>query len=507
MASRPIRLVAAAVALVLGTSLAVLVPAAAPGGAAPIGGCQMFPSNTFWHADISRLSRHPQSNAWINEIGAGRGLKMDFGSGLYEGNHFGIPYLSVPNSQPNVPVVVDWYPEESDQTWPYPIPLNAPIEGAPAADGDAHVLVVEQGECRLHELYAARPGASSWTAGSAAQWDLDSYEYRGEPGFTSADAAGLPVLAPLVRYDEAVAGTIDHPLRITVHCTADAYVWPARHEAGDDNSCPPMGAWLRLRHTVDTSGFSPVVQNILEALKTHGAIVADNGTAWYVSGEQNPDWDNDDLNDTNRFLEGADLEFVDVSTIRVDGGAGATMRYQDRGQRFIDVPPGASFFTEIGWLETEGITTGFPDLTFRPVQSVTRQATVAFLYRMAGEPAGSFPNPGFSDVQANHPFFREIAWAVQEDVADGYTNNTFRPGNAVSRQAMAAFLYGFLDGASDPTPPNPGFSDVSTGNPFFTQIAWLVDAEIADGYSNGTFRPSTAISRQAMAAFLYRSAP
>jgi len=154
------RAVAALVAVLLAASLAVLVPGA-PAGAAPVGGCQMFPSDTFWHADISRLSRHPQSNAWINRIGATRGLKMDFGSGTYEGNFFGIPYLVVPNSQPNVPVNVDWYPDESDQTWPYPIPLDAPIEGAPAADGDAHVLVVEQGECRLHELYAARPGGSA----------------------------------------------------------------------------------------------------------------------------------------------------------------------------------------------------------------------------------------------------------------------------------------------------------------------------------------------------------
>ena len=304
-----------------------------------------------------------------------------------------------------------------------------------------------------------------------------------------------------------MAGTIDHPLRITVPCTANTYVWPARHEAGSDNSCPPMGAWLRLRHTTDISGFSPVVQNVLEALQTYGAIVADNGSAWYVSGEQNLGWDNDDLNDTNRYLEGADLEFVDVSSIRVDGGANSTMRVQDTGQRFIDVPPANPFFEEISWLETEGITTGFPDLTFRPVQSVTRQATVAFLYRMAGEPSGPFPNPGFADVQTNHAFYDEIAWAVQQGVADGYTNNTFRPGNAVSRQAMAAFLYGFLDGAGDPTPPNPGFSDVSTGHPFFTQIAWLVDAGIAEGYSNGTFRPSTAISRQAMAAFLFRTQP
>jgi hypothetical protein len=501
------RLLSLVCALGLAGSLAVVAPASSAG--ADIGGCQMFPEDSFWHADISRLSRHPQSNAWINRIGANRGLKMDFGSGLWDGGPIGIPYLVVPNSQPPVDVLVDpddGYPDESDTTWEYPVPLNAPVEGGPASDGDRHVLVVEQGECRLHELYHAFPEASRWRVLQASQWDLDSYEYRGEPGWTSADAAGLPVLPALVDWEEADAGTIDHPLRITVPCTANAYVWPARHEAGGDNSCPPMGAWLRLRHTTNISGFSPEVQNVLEALKTYGAIVADNGSAWYITGVPNESWDNDDLNETQSIL-GSNLEFVDVSSIRVDSGASSTMRVQDTGQRFIDVPPGNPFFDEINWLETEGITTGFADLTFHPVQSVSRQATVAFLYRMAGEPSGPFPNPGFSDVASNHQFFDEISWAAAEGVVDGYSNNTFRPGNAVSRQAMAAFLYRFYEGDEDPAPPNPGFDDVSPSHPFFTQIAWLVDAEIAEGYDDGGFHPSSAISRQAMAAFLYRAAP
>lgn len=494
-------------ALGLATSLLVGVPTV-PAQAAEVGGCQMFPSDTFWHADVSRLSRHPQSSAWIQRIGAGRGLKMDFGSGIWPpgtGGPIGIPYAVVPDGEPNVSVEHLWYPDESDQTWPYPVPLDAPIEGGPSSGGDRHVLVVEQGVCRLHELYAAYPQADHWHTGSGAQWDLTSHEYRGEPGWTSADAAGLPILPALVRHDEAVAGTIDHPLRITVPCTADAYVWPARHEAGSDDSCPPMGAWLRLRHTVDISGFSPVVQEVLRALKVHGAIVADNGSAWYVSGVPHPEWDNDDLNDTNRFLEGADLEFVDVSTIRVDSGASSTMRYQDRGQRFIDVPPPNPFFDEIGWLETEGITTGFPDLTFRPVQSVSRQATVAFLHRLAGAPAGPFPDPGFDDVSGGHPFYAEISWAAAGGVVNGYDDGTFRPGTAVSRQAMAAFLHRAYDGDEDPTPSDPGFDDVSPSHPFFTQIAWLAGAGIAQGYPDGGFHPSAAISRQAMAAFLYRA--
>lgn len=503
------RVLAVVLALLLGASLLGLVPgSASPVGAASVGGCQLFPSNTFWHADVSRLSPHPQSDAWIARIGAQRGLKMDFGSGLWNGGPIGIPYLVVPDSEPNVPVVVDWYPSESDQTWPYPVPLDAPIEGGPNSTGDRHVLVVEQGVCRLHELYAARPQAASWLAGSAAQWDLTSYHYRGQPGWTSADAAGLPILPALVRYDEALAGTIDHPLRVTVPCTSRTYVWPARHQAGqNDSSCPPMGAWLRLRPDVDLSRFTPIVRNVLRALQTHGAIVADNGSAWYISGVPDERWSNNDLNQTNRHLDGGDLQFVDVSTIRVDGGANATMRFQDRGQRFIDVPPGRPFFDEIGWLEREGITTGFPDLTFRPSQSVTRQATVAFLHRMAGAPNGPFPNPGFPDVPTGHAFAREVAWAAANGVVRGYEDGRFWPGRAVSRQAMAAFLHGFLDGAADPTPPNPGFRDVSSGHPFYAEIAWLVAAGIAQGYPDRTFKPSASISRQAMAAFLFRAAP
>jgi len=266
-----------------------------------------------------------------------------------------------------------------------------------------------------------------------------------------------------------------------------------------------MGAWLRLKPTVDISGFTPIVQNILEALKTYGAIVADNGSAWYVSGVPDAAWDNDDLNDT-RSITGSDLEFVDVSTIRVDGGASSTMRYQDRGQRFTDVPPSHPFFEEIGWLVDEEITTGFPDLTFRPGQAVTRQATVAFLHRMAGSPSGPFPDPGFSDVPDGHPFELEVAWAAAQGVVGGFPDGTFRPGQAVTRQAMAAFLYGLADGASDPAAPDPGFSDVLSSHPFFTEIAWLADSGVTGGFPDGTFRGSAAVTRQAMAAFLERVA-
>lgn len=502
MASR--HLVAVTAAVLVAATLVVGVPA--PVAATPVGGCQMFPADTLWHADISRLSPHPQSASWINRIGAGRGLKMDFGSGEWDGGPIGIPYDVVPADEPNRPVEFVWFPEESDQTWPYPVPLDAQIEGGPAADGDRHVLVVEQTECRLHELYWAHPDGSGWDAGSGAQWDLDSHEYRGEPGWTSADAAGLPILPALVRYDEAEDGTIDHPLRVTVPCTADAYVWPARHEAGSDNSCPPMGSWLRLRPTTDISGFSPVVQNILEALKTHGAIVADNGSAWYISGVPDERWDNDDLNDTNRQLDGSDLQFVDVSSIRVDGGAASTMRVQDRGQKFTDVPPSHQFFADIGWLVDEQITTGFPDFTFRPGRSVTRQAAMAFLYRLAGEPAGPFPDPGFSDVPPGHAFREEIAWAVDEDIAGGFPGGTFRPGAAVTRQAMAAFLDGYENGATTPPAPDPGFSDVRPGHAFYEEIAWLADTGVTGGFPGGTFRPSAAVTRQAMAAFLQRLA-
>ncbi len=276
----------------------------------------MTPADSFWHADVSNLPVHPQSANWISRIGLTAGLKADFGSGLWDGGPIGIPYTTVPGSQQKVPVTFE-YDDESDPG-PYPIPPNAPIEGGPDSDGDRHVLVVDRDGCRLWELFAAYPqgGGTSWTAGSGATWDLNSNAMR-PLGWTSGDAAGLPILPGLVRYDEVLAGQIDHVIRFTAPKTANAYVWPASHKAGSGTaSDPPMGVWLRLKAGFDISSFSAQNRVILSALKKHGLVLADNGSPFYMSGVPDPGWNNSDLNKLKQ-VPGSAFEVVDVSSIKI----------------------------------------------------------------------------------------------------------------------------------------------------------------------------------------------
>lgn len=318
-----------AVALVVAASMLQFVPSseARPVPGAPA--CPMTPADSIWHADVSALPVHAQSSTWVTSIGAAAGLKADFGSGMWNGGPIGIPYTTVPGTQAPVPVSFG-YADESDPG-PYPIPPDAPIEGGPAASGDRHVLVVDRDACRLWEMYSAYPqnGGTSWTAGSGATWDLHSNAMR-PLGWTSADAAGLPILPGLVRYDEVAAGEIDHVIRFTAPRTAGAYVWPASHKAQTGGAAdPPMGAFFRLKASFDISGFSARNQVILRALKKHGMVLADNGSSWFLSGAPDPGWDDDDLNRL-RSVPGSAFEAVDVSALKVSStsyaanGAGPT---------------------------------------------------------------------------------------------------------------------------------------------------------------------------------------
>lgn len=279
-----------------------------------LGGCPAFPADSHWHAPVDGLPVHPQSAAYVNSIGAGDGVKADFGSGTWEGGPIGIPITQVASGQAKVPVTFE-YADESDPG-PYPIPADALIEGGPDADGDRHVLVVEPGSCRLYELFAAHPnGDGSWSAGSGAVYDLRANDLRPD-GWTSADAAGLPITPGLVRYDEVAAGRIDHAIRVTVPSSQNTYVWPARHAASDsgDPALPPMGLRLRLRADADLSGLGPQARVVAEAMQTYGVIVADNGSPWYLSGAPDDRWDNDDLH-TLATLTGANFEALDSSPL------------------------------------------------------------------------------------------------------------------------------------------------------------------------------------------------
>jgi hypothetical protein len=220
-----------------------------------------------------------------------------------------------------VSVIFD-YDNESDPG-PYPIPTDAPIEGGPGSDGDRHVLVVDRDACTLYELFYAWPQPDgSWQAGSGAVFDLSSHALRPD-GWTSADAAGLPILPGLVRYDEVAAGEIHHALRFTAPQTRRAYVWPARHYASDltHTQYPPMGQRFRLKAGFDISGFSPHAQIILRALQKYGMILADNGSAWYISGAPDERWDNDVLHELHQ-VHGSDFEAVDVSALMLDPNSG-----------------------------------------------------------------------------------------------------------------------------------------------------------------------------------------
>jgi hypothetical protein len=249
----------------------------------------------------------------VRAVGAGDTMHADFGSGLYEGGKIGIPFVTVGRSQEKVPVSFD-YAEESDRG-PYPIPPNVPIEGGRGSDGDRHVIVVDRDRCKLYELFAAYPrdGGRRWTAGSGAIWNLRTNRLRPR-GWTSADAAGLPILPGLARWDEVKRGRINHALRFTVPRTRPAYIYPARHRTfgSNDPDLPAMGQRFRLKAGYPIGDYPRQARVILKALKRYGMIVSDNGSAWYVTGAPNRHWDNDQLH-TLGDVPGRAFEVVDTS--------------------------------------------------------------------------------------------------------------------------------------------------------------------------------------------------
>ena len=299
-------------------------PTATPTPTTPppqIAGCDIFPADNIWNTPIDTAPVDANSAAYINTIGPNRTLHPDFGSGLWEGGPIGIPFITVAGTQPKVAVSFD-YADESDPG-PYPVPTDAPIEGGPDSDGDRHVLMLDQDNCQLYELYYSYPQADGrWTAGSGAIFDLKSHTLRPD-GWTSADAAGLPILPGLVRYDEVASGEIRHAIRFTAPQTQRAYVWPARHYASSLTAAnyPPMGQRFRLRANFNLSGFAPAMQVILRAMQKYGIILADNGSAWYISGAPDERWDNDVLHQIGR-VKGSDFEAVDVSGLLFQADSG-----------------------------------------------------------------------------------------------------------------------------------------------------------------------------------------
>lgn len=294
-------------------------PTTAPNSPPTIEGCAVFPADNIWNTPVDLLPVDANSDAYIQSIGAGDHLHPDFGAGLYEGYPIGIPYNVVSGSQAKSTVTFQW-DDESD-AGPYPIPLNPKIEGNPNCC-DRHILIVDRDNCVLYELFNARKEGQSWYAGSGAIFPLNSHALR-PAGWTSADAAGLPILPGLARYDEVAAGEINHALRFTVNNTRDTYVWPARHQASDLTGAqyPPMGQRFRLKANYDISGFAPQVQVILRSMKKYGLILADNGSDWYISGVPDDRWDNDILRQL-RNVTGSAFEAVNVSSLQINPNSG-----------------------------------------------------------------------------------------------------------------------------------------------------------------------------------------
>ncbi len=274
----------------------------------PLGSCPVFPADNPWNTDISTLAPRSDSAAIVRQVLADgpSNLHADFGGG----GAYGIPYVTVPASEPGVPVNFTEFGNESDPG-PYSVPLGAPVEGG----SDAHAIGIDRDNCRLYEMYHASPANGYWNAGAGATWDLRSNAVR-TAGWTSADAAGLPIFPGLVRFDEVAAGAIRHALRFTVNSTQRGYVFPGRHFASSDSNPlkPAMGMRFRLRANFNLTPYHGEALIVLRALKTYGMIVADNGTNWYITGAADSRWDDTDLNQL-KTVAGSAFDVVNTGTV------------------------------------------------------------------------------------------------------------------------------------------------------------------------------------------------
>jgi hypothetical protein len=275
--------------------------------------CPIFPADNPWNQRVDRLPVAKNSARLIASIGLDNPVHPDFGT-TYNGAPNGIPYVVVSNKTPRVPVSFQYVSESDGHR--YPLPANVPIEGGRNSSGDRHVIVVNRDTCTDYELYAAYPraGGKRWSAGSGAIFNLRSDHLR-PVGWTSADAAGLPIFPGLARYDEVARGVIDHALRFTAPCTAKAFVYPARHEASTCSGFyPPMGLRVRLKVSVNISRLPYQARVVAQALKAYGLMLADNGSPWYISGAPNPRWNDDALHQLDQ-LTGRDFEVVDTRSL------------------------------------------------------------------------------------------------------------------------------------------------------------------------------------------------
>ena len=425
-----------------------------------IGSCQVFPANNFWNVPVDNLPVHPNSAKWINSIGVDSLFHMDFGSGMWDGGPIGIPYNVLSGSDPSVtPYNVDfYYPDESDPG-PYPLPPSPKIEWG----GDHHILTVDTDDCKLYEIFDASFDGTQWSGGSGAIWDMDLNDLRPDT-WTSADAAGLPILPGLARYNEVAAGVIEHALRFTANCTANYYIWPARHKAqhGSCTTPVPFGARFRLKAGYDISGFSPQAQVLLQAFKTYGIVLADNGSNWYVSGSPSPFWDNDQLHELD-VLTGSDFEAVDTSGLMVSVDSAVT-NHSDTPHVYsikrMDANP------------TSASTFRFKVYFSEPVSGVDNSDfTLAVTGDITGETVSNVSGSG-------------ISYVVTATIAGGYGNLQL---NLVDNNSILDNLSNPLGGASS------GDGDFSNGESY-TRVATTILTAASNGANDGWILESSETS-------------
>jgi len=305
-------------------AVALVVATCPPAGATDhVAGttCRVFPVNNYWHADIRKLPVAKRSSAWLSHMSTGVDLHPDFGPSYGDGPNYGMPVTVVGGSHPKVWVRFG-YPAESDHVR-YPLGSDTRIEGGKSSTGDRHAIIVDKAHCRLYELWKTRKIGSVWHAGSGATWSLGSNKLRPN-GWTSADAAGLPILPGLLRWNEVKAGNVDHAIRFTTDITSNHHLWPARHDAGSTDSWnyPPMGARFRLKALFSTAGYGKYARAVIRAMKTYGLVLADNGSPWFFQGERNANWP-DGLVAALKTIPASAFVAVNTSSLKVSSGSAA----------------------------------------------------------------------------------------------------------------------------------------------------------------------------------------
>jgi len=394
-----------------------------------IGGCPVLPADNIWNTPVDTLPVLANSATMVNTIGASRGFHADFGAGMWDGGPIGIPFITVPGTQTKYAASF-LYDDESDPG-PYAVPLNAPIEGGASATGDRHAIAIDTTNCILYELYRAFPQASSWTADSGAIFDLRSNALR-PLTWTSADAAGLPIAPGLVTVDEVLSGEIRHAIRFTVPQTRREFVWPARHYASSltGTQYPRMGERFRLKASFNIAPFPADVQVILRAMKKYGIILADNGSAWYISGKPDPRWNDDNLHTLSQLL-GSNFEAVDATVLRISPDSGAA---RQNGASVTVTPSSAS--VRVGQMQafSATLTGATGGMTWSVNDIVGGDGSVGTIDTAGRYLApSSVPNPSVVTVRAT---------SVSVPTASGSAAVTVVPLPAISSVSPASFPAG-----------------------------------------------------------------